>query len=92
MTHVSFSQQGSSSLSRGLRDKVIGCLATQYTATPAAVHQALPVEVQQWAKVRIIGSGDTIQSSVLDTGSEGDGQNASYVRVSGTSITKLPCS
>lgn len=70
-------------LSRGLRDKIIGCLSTRYTATPAAIRAALPVEVQEWAKVRILNDGDTIRASSLDTGATSeDGRNASYVRVS----------
>ncbi|KAI0371378.1 hypothetical protein BV20DRAFT_1035360 [Pilatotrama ljubarskyi] len=65
--------------SRGLREKIVGCLATRYTATPAAVRTALPATVQEWAKVRILNGGDTVRSSSLDTAGD-DGCNASYVR------------
>ncbi|KAH9849072.1 hypothetical protein C2E23DRAFT_870815 [Lenzites betulinus] len=67
--------------SRGLCDKIISCLSTRYTATPAAIRSALPMEVLEWAKIRILNGGDTIRSSTLDAGADsGDGRNASYVR------------
>ncbi|KAI0831438.1 hypothetical protein BC628DRAFT_1462562, partial [Trametes gibbosa] len=66
---------------RGLRDKIVSHLSTRYKATPAAVRAALPVEVQEWAKVRILNEGDTIRASTLDPGRDGeDRRNASYIR------------
>ncbi|KAI0369836.1 hypothetical protein BV20DRAFT_1036311 [Pilatotrama ljubarskyi] len=64
---------------RGLLDKLLGCLCTRLTATPAAVRAALPRELQQWGKVRILNGGDTIRAADITAVTE-DGRDASHVR------------
>ncbi|KAI0819220.1 hypothetical protein BC628DRAFT_1333506 [Trametes gibbosa] len=64
---------------RGLTDKIVSALCTRYTATPAAIRAALPREVQQWGKLRILNDGDTIRAAELLAEAE-DGRDASFVR------------
>ncbi|KAI0707239.1 hypothetical protein C8Q76DRAFT_817548, partial [Earliella scabrosa] len=67
-------------LERGPRDKLVSALGTRFdTLTAADLRRGLPLEVQEWAKVRILPDGDTIRTSSLDAGSQ-DGRDASYVR------------
>lgn len=65
---------------RGLIDKIVSALCTRYAATPAAIRAALPLEVQQWGKLRILNDGDTIRAAELVAEAE-DGRDASFIRV-----------
>ncbi|TBU57391.1 hypothetical protein BD310DRAFT_821590, partial [Dichomitus squalens] len=67
-------------LDRGTQTKIIGALCTRFTtAAPSIIRQALPTEVEEWAKFRILNDGDTIRSAALDAVAA-DSRNASYVR------------
>ncbi len=67
-------------LERTLFDKIVSCLTLRFTATPAAVRSAIPEQVQQWSKLRILPEGDTIRASEMENPGE-DTRDASFVRV-----------
>ncbi|OJT08402.1 hypothetical protein TRAPUB_690 [Trametes pubescens] len=73
---------------RGLIDKIVSALCTRYAATPAAIRTALPLEVQQWGKLRILNDGDTIRAAELVAEAE-DGRDASFIRVRIQSCSSL---
>ncbi|EIW62612.1 uncharacterized protein TRAVEDRAFT_115107 [Trametes versicolor FP-101664 SS1] len=65
---------------RGVKDKIIGALCTRFrTYTPAMIRRALPSEVDEWGKVRILNDGDTMRAATLHKGGE-DTRDASFVR------------
>lgn len=74
----------------GLLTKLLACLATRYSATPAALRAAVSKNGQEWGKVRILNDGDTIRASALVNGAE-DSRDASFVRVSHRRPSILIC-
>lgn len=65
-----------------LRQRITGALCTRFKSVTAhALRQAIPEEVDEWGKVRILNDGDTIRAAALDTPGE-DSRDATFVRVS----------
>ncbi|KAH9847274.1 hypothetical protein C2E23DRAFT_742220 [Lenzites betulinus] len=67
---------------RGLTDKIIGALRTRMdTVMPHLIRRALPDEVDEWGKLRILNDGDTIRAAAMEkSGSPEDKRDATYVR------------
>lgn len=61
-------------------DKIVSCLTLRFTATPNEVRATLPATMEQWAKLRILPGGDTIQTAEMENHGE-DTCDATCVRV-----------
>ena len=66
---------------KGLRDKIIGALATRFDIRVPTVRSHIPQQLDQWGKVRILNEGDTAHAAALVRRTE-DHRDRTFVRVS----------
>ena len=68
-------------LSTQRHNQILRCLATRYSTAISYLRRCIPMELEQWGKVRIAGGGDTIHAIELVPLGEHN-RDASFVRVS----------
>ncbi|KAI0659147.1 hypothetical protein C8Q70DRAFT_1045373 [Cubamyces menziesii] len=64
---------------KGLRDKIIGALATRFDIRVPTVRSHIPQQLDQWGKVRILNEGDTAHAAALVRRTE-DHRDRTFVR------------
>lgn len=68
-------------LDRGTRDKITAALCTRFdTVAPAVLRAPLPIEIEEWGKLRIVNDGDTMRAALMERATE-DQRDCSFVRV-----------
>lgn len=76
-------------LDRATRERIVGALVTRLVAVnPAIIRHAIPSEVDEWGKVRIVNGGDTMVAALVNSGAE-DCRDATFVRVRWCSLRYL---
>ncbi|KAH9921953.1 uncharacterized protein BXZ73DRAFT_51623, partial [Epithele typhae] len=63
----------------GLREQIVNTLSTWFRAIKPDVRRALPPEVQEWAKMRILPDGDTMRAATSGV-EQDDARDTTWVR------------